>query len=62
MRTNTLTSEVTKIDTGYETSKFALATGFIMAALIGIWGCSCMISGLVSGGIAKGFITALTGI
>ncbi|MBU0665242.1 MAG: hypothetical protein KJ990_11950 [Proteobacteria bacterium] len=62
MRTNTLTSKETKIDTGYETSKFALATGITMAALVGIWGCACMISGLVSGGLVKGFITAITGL
>ena len=64
MRTNTLTNKETKIDTGYETSKFALATGFTMAALVGIWACACIISGLVNGGIGevvKGFISAVTG-
>lgn len=62
MRTNTLTNKETKIDTGYETSKFVMATGFTMAALIGIWACACMISGLVNGGLVKGFITAMTGV
>lgn len=64
MRTNTLTNTETKIDVGYETSKFVLATGFTMAALIGIWACACIISGLVSsgsGGIIQGFISAITG-
>lgn len=64
MRTTTLTNKETKIDTGYEASKFALATGFTMAALVGIWACACIISGLVSGGmgeVVKGFISAVTG-
>ncbi|MDD3813651.1 MAG: hypothetical protein PHZ02_03310 [Desulfocapsaceae bacterium] len=62
MRTNTQTRNETKIDTGYETSKFAMATGFTMAALVGIWACACMISGLVSGGLVQGLITAITGV
>jgi hypothetical protein len=64
MRTNTLTNKETQIDTGYETSKFVLTTGFTMAALIGLWACACIISGLVSGGIGgiiKDFISAVTG-
>jgi hypothetical protein len=64
MKTNTLINKETQIDTGYETSKFVLATGFTMAALIGLWACACMISCLVSGGVGgvvKGFITAVTG-
>ena len=54
----------TNIDAGYETSKFALAIGITMAGLVGLWGFSCMISGLMSGGLgelARGFMTAITG-
>ena len=64
MTTTTLTKQEAKINRGYETSKFALATGFSMAALVGIWACACMISALVNGGlggVVKGFITAVTG-
>jgi len=64
MTTTTITRQETKINRGYETSKFALATGFSMAALVGIWACACMISALVNGGlggVVKGFITAVTG-
>jgi hypothetical protein len=64
MRTNTLTQQETEIDVGYETSKFVLATGFTMVALIGIWACASMINCLASdgiGGVVKGFITAVTG-
>ncbi len=64
MKTTTLTSTETRINRGYETSKFALATGFTMAALVGIWACATMISALVNsglGGVVKGFITAVTG-
>ncbi|MDD3813650.1 MAG: hypothetical protein PHZ02_03305 [Desulfocapsaceae bacterium] len=61
MRTNTQTRNETNVDTGYETSKFALATGFTMAALIGIWACACMISSLLNGGLVQGFITAVIG-
>jgi hypothetical protein len=65
MRTNTLTSGETNINTGYETSKFAMATGITMADLLGIWACACMLSAVLSGGIGsviKGFLTAVTGV
>jgi hypothetical protein len=64
MRTNTLTSRETNVDTGYEASKFAMATGITMAAMVGIWACACMINAVLSGGIGsaiKGFLTAVTG-
>ncbi|MBU3984902.1 MAG: hypothetical protein KKE97_02660 [Proteobacteria bacterium] len=64
MRTNTLTTRETNVDTGYETSKFAMGTGITMAALVGIWACACMISAVLSGGVGsviKGFLTAVTG-
>jgi hypothetical protein len=52
------------VNAGYEISKFALSVGITMAGVVGLWGCACMISGLVNGGlggIVKGFITAITG-
>jgi len=35
-----------------------------MAALVGIWGCACMIGGLMDGGLGglvKGLVSAITG-
>jgi len=64
MKTNTFTSTESTINSGYETSKFALAAAFIMAALVGVWASACMVSGLVNGGfgeLVKGFITAVSG-
>jgi hypothetical protein len=62
MKTNTLTNKQTQIDTAYETSKFALATTVTLAALIGVWASACMISGLLHGGVVRGYIMAVTGV
>ncbi len=62
MRTNTAITHKTHVDLGYETSKFAMGTGMVMAALVGIWACACMIGALAGGGVVKGFITAITGV
>lgn len=62
--TNVQINKETEIDARYETSKFALTVGITMAGLVGLWGCACMISGLITGGlsgIVKGFMTAVTG-
>ena len=51
-------------DVGYETSKFALGTGIVMAALIGIWGVVCLVSALAGDGpvnVVKGYLSALLG-
>jgi hypothetical protein len=66
MRTNTQVIKETHVNTGYETSKFALATGITMAALVGIWAAACLISALLQcggiSGLVQGFITAVTGV
>ncbi len=62
MRTNTATTQKSQVEVGYETSKFAMGTGMVLAALVGIWACACLISALVGGGVVKGFITAVTGV
>ena len=64
MTTNTNTTTRTQVEAGYETSKFALGTGMVMAALVGIWGTACLVSALVSVGpmnVVKGYFTALIG-
>lgn len=51
-------------DVGLETSKFALGTGMVLAALVGIWGVICLISSFMSVGplnVFKGYFTALFG-
>jgi hypothetical protein len=62
--TNLQINKEAEVNAGYEISKFALSVGITMAGVVGLWGCACMISGLVNGGlggIVKGFITAITG-
>ncbi len=64
MTTNTHTTTNTQIEAGYETSKFALATGTAMAAFIGIWGAACLTSAMISVGplnVVKGYLTAVIG-
>lgn len=64
MTANIKTTTRTKADVGYEASAFALGTGMVMAALVGIWGAACLLSALVSVGplnVVKGYITALVG-
>jgi hypothetical protein len=61
MRTTAQVTQETQVNAGYEASKFALGTGIIMAAFVGIWAAACMFSALVNGGVIKGFFTAVTG-
>ncbi len=58
--TNTRT-EAKRAEVGYEVSKFALNVGMGMAALIGLWGAACLLSGLAAngaGGMLKGLAIA----
>ena len=62
--TNVHTNQETKVEVGLETSKFSLAVGMAMAVIVGLWGCACMVSGLMNDGLVdlvKGFVTAITG-
>lgn len=64
MLANTNTTTRTKAEIGYETSQFALGTGMVMAASVGLWGAVCLISALVNVGplnIVKGYLTAMLG-
>ncbi len=66
MKSNTQTQQLTAANNiGQETSTFALNTGIVMAALVGLWGFACMIGGLMSsgfGGVIQGYISAVTGM
>ena len=58
-------TEEKKVDVAQETSKFTVRAICLLAALIGIWGSACLISGLATngaGGILRGYISALTGM
>ena len=62
MRVKTQTKE--QVDAGYEACRYALNSIMAMAALIGVWGLSCLISGLATngiGGLLRGWWTAVTG-
>ena len=64
MTTKTNTTTRTQVEAGYETSKFALGAGMIMAALVGIWGFACLTSAMMSMGpmnVVKGYLTAVIG-
>lgn len=65
--TMTTTYEETACDT-YELADSRLGISIIMsmAAMVGIWGTTCLISGMTSAGsiseLSRGIVTALTGI
>jgi hypothetical protein len=64
MTVNTLVTTRTETEAGYEASTFALGTGMVMAALVGLWGAACLVSALVNVGpinVVKGYLTAMIG-
>ena len=64
MTANTQTTTRNQTEVGYEASKFALGTGMVMAALVGLWGTACLVSALASNGplnVVKGYFTAMLG-
>ncbi|MBC8209002.1 MAG: hypothetical protein H8E79_07535 [Desulfobulbaceae bacterium] len=65
MKTYTQTEQQSNTDIAHENSQFALGTGIVASALVGLWGFSCMIGALMSSGFGEtiqGFINALTGM
>jgi hypothetical protein len=64
MTANTQTTTGKKDDVGYETSKFALGAGMVMAVLVGLWGTACLLSAFAAVGplnVVKGYLAALLG-
>ena len=62
MTINTSTIQATKVDAGYETSKFALGVGISTAALIAVWSTVCLISAFMNNGVVevtKGLLGAM---
>ncbi len=65
MTTNTMTRTEAKDDVVHEMSIFGMSVIVALAALIGLWGVACLISGLATngaGGMLKGLMTAIMGI
>ena len=64
MTTDTTTRTEVRVDIRDEVSKFSLRIGMALAAIIGIWGVSCLVGALAGNGVSgtlKGFMTAITG-
>lgn len=60
-----ITKEKIEVDLANEVMSFTLKAGIAICALIGIWGISCIVSGMVSNGplaMLRGYITAITGV
>jgi len=64
MKSPTIIKEDINIDINDEIMGFSFKVGMGLAALVGVWGLACLVSGLVNagvGGMLKGYITAITG-
>ncbi len=65
MKTPTITNENTTVDVTEEVMSFSLKVGAVLSALVGIWGVTCLLSGLINAGplgMLKGYISAVTGL
>jgi len=62
----TLNSGILESDLDIGNSKFGVGLIMVMAGFVGVWGCICLISGIVQSqnlqDIGRGIITAFTGI
>lgn len=64
MKSRTVINENVTIDVTEEIMGFGLKVGAVLSALIGIWGFTCLLAGLVNFGpleMIKGWFTAITG-
>ena len=65
MRYPTITDEKLAVDATEEVMGFSLKIGVVLSALVGIWGLTCLIAGLLNAGpldMLRGYFTAITGI
>ena len=62
----TFSSSVLDSDLEIGNSRFGIGLIMVMAGFVGVWGCLCLISGIVQSqsihDIGRGIITAFTGI
>jgi len=64
MKSKTVINENVTVDVTEEIMGFGLKVGAVLSALIGIWGFTCLLAGLVNFGpveMIKGWFTAITG-
>lgn len=64
MKTPIMTKETIHVDVSEEVMSFSLKVGAVLSALIGIWGLTCLLAGIISAGpieMIKGYLTAITG-
>lgn len=65
MKTPTITNENTTVDVTEEVMSFSLKVGAVLSALVGIWGVTCLLAGLINAGplgMLKGYLSAVTGL
>lgn len=65
MKTVLKTHNQTRTDLNHEVSQFIFTIVSAAALLIGLWGATCLISGLVSDGffsMVRGYFSAITGV
>lgn len=65
MKSPTITNENTTVNVTEEVMGFSLKVGVVLSALVGIWGLTCLLAGLINAGplgMFKGYLTAITGI
>jgi len=62
----TLGSSIFESDLDIGNSKFGIGLIMVMAGFVGVWGCLCLISGIIQSqslqDIGRGIITAFTGL
>lgn len=64
MKSPIITKEKLHVDIADEIMNFMLKIVTVLSAVIGIWGVTCLVAGLVSVGplqMVRGYITAITG-
>lgn len=65
MKTPTITNENITVDVTEEVMSFSLKVGAVLSALVGIWGVTCLLAGLINAGplgMLKGYLSAVTGL
>jgi len=65
MNSPTITNENTTVNVTEEVMSFSLKVGAVLSALVGVWGLTCLLAGLINAGplgMLKGYLTAITGI
>lgn len=65
MKSPIITKERLDVNITDETMSFMAKVMGVLSALIGIWGCTCLLAALMSAGpaqLVRGYISAITGL